>query len=120
MRPLRNVLPGDVYLLKEPKLRGSPKNHYCVVLRVQKDGAVINFLSSEPDLFDEQKDLLLRQTDPEFSTTGLPPRDCFYINQDYAIQLVPIQNLFALKPSRVGYISGEFKKRIEDLFGDKL
>ena len=114
------VKPGDIFLLAEPKLRASTHNHYIVVLRLEPRGRVlVSFLSSEAELFDEQKDILIRTTDEEFKATGLK-KDTFLINQDYAHMRIPLANLFILQSERTGYVSGEFKKRIESCFGLEL
>ena len=63
-------------------------------------------------------DILVRKTDAEFAATGLK-KDTFLINRSYALVVVPAANLVALR-DKVGHISGEFKRRIEESWGDSL
>ena len=71
------------------------------------------------DSFDEDRgDILVRTTDEEFTSTGLV-KDTFLVNRDYARVFVPIANLFAVR-SKVGFVSGEFKRRIEDFYGGQF
>jgi hypothetical protein len=116
----RVVTPGEIYLLDQPRLRKSNYPHYVIVLAVIDGEAWVNFCSSEEQQFmPERGDIMIRRSDIEFKSTGFT-KDTFLINQEYARVIVAPENLFELKPRAVGYVSGRFKERIEDYFGDKL
>ena len=119
MPAIQNVRPGDIFYLDQPRLRGADDPHYCVVLRLDGDSAFVNFLSSQMDAFDEAEgDILVKSSDAEFPATGLK-KDTFVINRSYARVTVPIANLFSLR-EKVGQVSGEFKRQIEELWGEEL
>jgi hypothetical protein len=110
------VKAGEIYLLDQPRLRSSGHPHFVVILDVQGDKVVANFMSSELSLFNDEQDIMLRIADAEFASTGLT-KDTFVINQDYARVRIPAERLFDLRARPVGAVSGNFKKRIEDYSG---
>ncbi len=118
-KPAQPVVPGEIYYLDQPRFRGADDPHYCVVLQIDGDSAFVNFLSSQMDCFDESEgDILVRKSDLEFTANGLK-KDTFLVNRSYARDVVPLSNLIAIR-GKVGRVEGEFKKRIENLWGDSL
>ena len=109
---------GEIYLLDHPRLRSSNHPHYCLVVRVNGTHAIVNFFSSKFDLFKDDKDLAIYDTDTEFVSTGLIVSS-YLISEDYALVRVPFSNLFALGAS-VGKVTGHFKKRVEEWWGESL
>lgn len=114
------VKSGEIYKIDRPRLNNAQWPHYCVVMKVFPDGKVwANFLGSKPDNYrPESGDILLKSTDTDFATTNLS-HSTYLINREYARIEIPISNLFELEP-RVGYVSGDFKKAIEELSGLEL
>lgn len=114
-----SVSPGEIYLLARPRLRMSSHPHYCVVLRVERTEAIVNFMSSEEDCFDDARDVLVRESDDDFKATGLSKRT-YVINSEDALVKVSLKNLFEYGGA-IGRAEGRFRARIEDeIWGDRL
>lgn len=111
-------VPGEIYLLNQPRLRQSKHPHFCLVLRVEETHALVNFLSSASELFRDGQDFWLHEDDVygEFKHTGLDKSS--YLIEGAAVQ-VPIANLFANGPA-MGQIQGRLKAQLEDWWGEKI
>ena len=108
------VKAGEIYLIDKTHLRSCRDARPCVVLQVSSGIAWVCCLSSQFDCA-AGDEVTLMKTDPEFVASGLK-KDSYIAN--YREIEVSIE---ALKDAPfLGRATGEFKKKIEALFGAPL
>ena len=108
------VKPGEIYFVKNAKLGSCLDGRPCVVLAVRGETSLVYYLSSQ---FDSSADaeITLLKTDPDFAASGLKKDS--YIP---AIDEVRKPTAEFEKAKLLGHATGEFKKKIEALYGAPL
>ena len=110
--------PGDIFLVDQPRLRSSTYPHYCIVIRIVANRALVNFMSSEFKLFKDDLDIAIYESDDDFKETGLR-KSSYVINEEYALVDIPLSNLFTFG-GPIGRVTGKLKEKIEDWWGENL
>lgn len=103
--------PGEIYLVKDVGLGLCLDARPCVVLAGLGDKALVCCLSAQFDCA-KDGDVTLLKTDPDFDASGLK-KDTYI--PDYREIRIPMGAL--KRAARVGRATGDFKKKIDALYG---
>jgi hypothetical protein len=106
--------PGEIYLVKDVGLGLCTDARPCVDLAVLGNKALVCCLSAQFDCAEDAEVTLLK-TDPDFAASGLK-KDSYI--PAYRELRIPIDAL--KRTALLGHAVGEFKRKIEALYGAPL
>jgi hypothetical protein len=109
----RSPLPGEIWLVINPRLPGAEDPHYAVITAVTRDLIYLHFITTDGDVARDD-DFRLAQDMEDFKDTGLS-HSC-HIRQQFFYGVA----LKSLNAKYRGRLTGEVKKKVEDWFGEKL
>ena len=108
------VKAGQIYFVKNAKLGKANYARPCLVLRVNATSAHVTYFSTKIELC-RSIDLIIYDSDPGFTESGLQETSCLIADRDISVDLSVFKHA-----KFMGQLAHVVKNRIENWWGEAM